>query len=60
MTQSEQLAQVRAAARKALDRAVGSLSLAHGGVINVAGLNVDTCEAVQRKPKATAKDNNNE
>ena len=46
MTQSEQLALVRAAARKALDRAVGSLSLAHGGVINVANLNVDTCAAL--------------
>ena len=46
MTQPEQLAQVRAAARKALDRAVGSLSLAHGGVINVANLNVDTCAAL--------------
>lgn len=42
MTQSEQLALVR----NALDRAAGSLSLAHGGVIDVARLNVDTCEAV--------------
>ena len=42
MTQSEQLALVR----KALDRAVGSLSLTHGGVIDVARLNVDTCAAV--------------
>ena len=42
MTQSEQLALVR----NALDRAAGSLSLAHGGVINVANLNVDTCAAL--------------
>jgi len=41
MTQ-EELALVR----NALDRAAGSLSLAHGGVIDVARLNVDTCEAV--------------
>jgi len=42
MTQSEQLALIR----KSLDRAAGSLSLAHGGVIDVANLNVDTCAAL--------------
>ena len=42
MTQSEQLAQVR----KALDRAVGCLSLARNGMLEVTHLTIYTCDAV--------------
>jgi len=42
MTQSEQLALVK----KALDRAVGCLSLARNGMLEVTHLTIYTCDAV--------------